>query len=602
MDAAEPGQYSSGMSRSFLLWLLLVLAAVPLSAEAVKPRGPDIRLKHGDDPRWADPDWDDSDWESIHYTDYPAGRGVFWVRIRLPQPERLIRPEQLDRYAYLWPVDIPGAPVDALFFSSVYSFELFLDGRRIATGGTVGHNREAEVPGFLDHLVRIPESVQKRGAPRLLAVRMSSYHYNFPADRFATGFQPVNFERRLREETLLPVFPLIGAASSLFMAATSLVLFWFVERRRALWLVSVVSVVLALFYGLIAVRWLHPYTYDWHYPRLLAITWLLTVASILLLWLFLEQFAVTRKFAWLAVSGPLLALAWQVSPIYELKVLWICRAMLAVALVIAGWACWRRRPGAWLALAGVVVALFVVRTDRRVFLDPAFFLMIEALVLLVFAAVGAQVQAERRRAREAQLTAVRLETELLKKNLQPHFLLNTLTAVSEVIEQDPQGAVGFIEDLAAEFRSLAQMSGERLVPLARELELCRMHLKVIGRRTGRELGLVVEGIDPEVLVPPALFLTLIENGLVRQQPAATGVAFRLRAQPAEGTGLRFAFLSSGQTRELSTRVSGGTGLRYVKARLEESFPGCWSFSHGAVAEGWETVISWSSGTRVGGGA
>jgi hypothetical protein len=31
-------------------------------------------------------------------------------------------------------------------------------------------------------------------------------------------------------------------------------------------------------------------------------------------------------------------------------------------------------------------------------------------------------------------------------------------------------------------------------------------------------------------------------------------------------------------------------LKYVKARLEESFSGQWSFSHGAVADGWETVI------------
>lgn len=573
--------------------LLLLGAALWAAAGTVaQPAAPDIRLRHGDDPSWAAPDHDDSDWTRITSADFPAQAGVFWVRIRLVRPARPTGVMEPDRYAYLWPDETTAAPVDALFLSSVYSFELFLDGRRLAGGGVVGHDRESEKTGPLDHLIRIPEDLRGQGG-HVLALRMSTYHYNFPVTKFSAGFQPVNLVRRLRQEILQPVFPLAGAVGSLLMAATSFVLFWFIERRRALWLVSLVSLVLAVFYGLIAVRWLYPYSYDWHYPRLLTITWVLTVASLLLVWLMLEQFNAPRKRWWFVLLVPLLAIAWQGSPIYELKVLWVCRAMLVTALAVAGWAAWRRRPGAWPALAGVALALLMVRTDRRVFLDPTFFLTIEGLVLLVFATLGAQVQAERRQAREAQLTAARMEVELLKKNLQPHFLLNTLTAVSEVIEQDPKGAVKFIDDLAAEFRSLALMSGERLVPLKRELELCHLHLRVISRRTGRALDLRTEGVAEDALVPPALFLTLIENGLVHQA-ADDGAVFRLTAQPSPD-GLRFSFLSPGRKRDLEGRPIGGTGLRYVKARLEESFPGRWTLAQGAVEGGWETVIGWRAG-------
>lgn len=586
--------------RLSLSWIVIGLTGMWLPA-AWAQTTPDIRLKHGDDPRWAAPDWDDSDWTPIKYTEFPAHRGVYWVRIRMIEPTPNTPVQGESRYAYVW--DWPGksgaAPIDALFLSSVYSFELFLDGERLIGGGVVGADRTSEVPGRLDHLVQIPEALRHRDS-HLLAIRMSAYRYNFPATHFSAGFQPVNFAQRLRQEALQPIFPLMGVVGSLLMSMTSLILFRFIEQRRALWLVSLVSLALAVFYGLIAMRWLYPYPSDWHYPRLLAITWILTGASFLLVWLLLEQFAVSRKLWWLGLLGLLLAGAWQASPIYEFKVLWICRAMLVVALPVTGWACWRRQPGAWLALAGVVAALLVVRAERRVFLDPTFFLMIAGLVLLVFAAVGAQVQAARRRAREAQLTAARMEIELLKKNLQPHFLLNTLTAVSETIEQDPAGAVKFIDDLAAEFRSLALMSGERLVPLKRELDLCRAHLKVISRRTGREVGLVTEGVDDDSLVPPALFLTLIENGLVHQQ-AASGAAFRLMAQPA-GAGLRYAFVSPGRTRESAGRPAGGTGLRYVKARLEESFPGRWTFSQQQTATGWETVIGWEAEAATGGAA
>ncbi|HUG11747.1 MAG TPA: histidine kinase [Opitutaceae bacterium] len=593
MDASAPVDYFSGMRR-FLSWLLVALAACWLPEAEAQPA--DIRLMHGDDPRWSAPDWDDSDWTRIKFSEFPAHRGVFWVRIRMAPLAREASTTVPDRYSYLWPSDTRESPIDALFVSSVYSFELFLDGHRLAAGGVVGSDRESERTGPLDHLIRIPDALLGKGRPPVLAVRMSSYHYNFPATQFSTGFQPVNFAQRLRHETLQPVFPLVGAVGSLLMAATGAVLFWFIERRQALALVTTVSVVLAVFYGLIALRWLQPYTYDWHYPRLLTITWVLTVASGLIVWLLLELFAVPRKIVWLVLLVPILALAWQVSSIYELKVLWICRSMLLASLAIAAWACWKRRRGAWIALTGVVVALLVVRTERRVFLDPTFFMMIEGLVLFVFAALGAQVQAERKRAREAQLTAARMEVELLKKNLQPHFLLNTLAVLTEIVEQDPRNAVKLINDLADELRSLSRISAEKLIPLAQELELCRAHLRVMSVRTGSQWSLDTTGVDESTPVPPALFLTLIENGMVHQK-ADCGAVFRLKPTDDRAG---FSFVSPGRTRESTGRPIGGTGLRYVKARLEESFPGSWTLDQGAVDDGWETVIRWKAGSSEGG--
>ncbi|MBA4136876.1 MAG: hypothetical protein C0518_06125 [Opitutus sp.] len=574
------------MRSCFLVLLLVIFASAGRASVAAQP---DLRIRHGDDPRWAAPDWDDADWQRMAASEFPARAGVFWVRIRYQRlDEPPDGPTLPDRYSYLWPASWEGGAVDALFLSSVYSFELFLDGVPLARGGVVGRDRDSERVGPLDHLVLVPEKLRGPGE-HVLALRMSTYHYNFPADTFSAGVQPVNHAQWVRREALQPVAPLIAAATSVLMAITAFVLFGSVERRRLLALVIAVNLVLATFYALIAARWLVAYPYDWHYPRLVFITLLLAMAGLLLIWLLLEQFGAPRKILWLATFAALVFAAWQTSSIYEIKALWICRALLVVALALAAWACWRRRPGAWFALAGVGIALLIVRTDRRAFLDPTFFLTIEGLVLLVFAGVGAQLQRERRRARDAQLTAARMEIELLKKNLQPHFLLNTLTAVSEVIEADPAGAVRFIDDLAAEFRSLAAMSGERLVPLQRELDLCRAHLKVITRRTGRAIGLAVEGVREDALVPPAIFLTLIENGLVHQRTEA-GAEFRLRAHVTDEAA-RYEFFSPGHKRT-DDRPSGGTGLRYVQARLEESFRGRWTFSHGAVPGGWETVVGW----------
>jgi LytS/YehU family sensor histidine kinase len=212
-------------------------------------------------------------------------------------------------------------------------------------------------------------------------------------------------------------------------------------------------------------------------------------------------------------------------------------------------------------------------------------------MLGLLSAVALRVRDERVKAEQAQLTAARLEVELLKKNLQPHFLMNTLTALTEVIEQNPGAASALIDDLATEFRTLARMSGEKQVTLAEEIELCRVHLRVMSVRTGVAWRLVADEVDENAPVPPAIFLTLIENAFVHQRPAGKAAAFRL-TMAVDGGGVRYTFVSPGEVQPVKTvRVSGGTGLRYVKARLEESFPGRWMFAHRAVAEGWETVIA-----------
>jgi hypothetical protein len=55
-------------------------------------------------------------------------------------------------------------------------------------------------------------------------------------------------------------------------------------------------------------------------------------------------------------------------------------------------------------------------------------------------------------------------------------------------------------------------------------------------------------------------------------------------------GMQFQFFSPGRVKPANWRMEGGTGLKYVKARLEESFPERWAFSQRATDGGWETRI------------
>jgi hypothetical protein len=328
----------------------------------------------------------------------------------------------------------------------------------------------------------------------------------------------------------------------------------------------------------------------------------MALIGFLILAMFLAQFAAPRKRAWLAAlalgfAGVWLAL-WDRERIEGIAagywlILWECRVALALTAVLAAWAAWRKRPGAWLVLGVTLLGLARVHmaVPQRTVLNGWFLLTFALLVVALFVAVGLQVQAARRAARAVELTAARMELELLKTSFQPHFLMNTLAVLSEVMEQDPTAAARLIDDLAVEFRTVARASAEQLITVAREIELCRTHLRVMCVRTARTWTLDVRGADEAALVPPAVFLTLIENSFAHQKVTAPSAAFVLEAERTASGGYRYVFTSPGGIRTNPARPAGGTGTRYVKARLEESFPGAWSLHGEAVDGGWRTTIS-----------
>jgi len=258
----------------------------------------------------------------------------------------------------------------------------------------------------------------------------------------------------------------------------------------------------------------------------------------------------------------------------------------AAAIIPVTWALSKRRRGAWIVAGGILVSASWFLAER--FWIDFFSQFFPALVSII-AAIAMQIQLERSEARQARLTAARLEIELLKKSVQPHFLMNTLTALAQTVEENPARAVKLIDDLADEFRRLSAMAGEKQVPLARELELCRAHLGVMRARTDMEWKLDADGVDGTAPVPPALFLTLIENGFSHQRARKGATTVTLRATVGDH-GVRYTFTSPGAVTPAPGRTPGGTGLRYVCARLEESFPGTWNLVQSAVPEGWETII------------
>jgi sensor histidine kinase YesM len=113
---------------------------------------------------------------------------------------------------------------------------------------------------------------------------------------------------------------------------------------------------------------------------------------------------------------------------------------------------------------------------------------------------------------EIMLQKSQAELNLLKSQVQPHFLFNTLNNIYyKVYKVDPLSA-GLIERLSDIMRYFVDESPKDAVPLATEVAFIEnyMALEKIRIRHGASINFEKE-YDPELRIPPILLMTFIEN-------------------------------------------------------------------------------------------
>jgi sensor histidine kinase YesM len=186
-----------------------------------------------------------------------------------------------------------------------------------------------------------------------------------------------------------------------------------------------------------------------------------------------------------------------------------------------------------------------------------------------------------RKFRERELRATQLESRLaqaqldvLRMQLQPHFLFNTLHTISAYMQEgDIEAADHMIARLSELLRLAIDGVHTQEVPLRRELEFVQRYLDIQQIRFNEQLRVRVD-VAPDVLdamVPSLLLQPLVENAIRHGiSPRAEGgtVALRIaRAGPElhidiedDGVGLEAA---------ASRGVGKGVGLANTRARLTQ---------------------------------
>lgn len=276
---------------------------------------------------------------------------------------------------------------------------------------------------------------------------------------------------------------------------------------------------------------------------------------------------------------------WLPSGLYESRSM-ILLLILTTPLTI--WAVFKKRAGGRIALAGIIIAVLAFIFDFR-FGIYRIVIVITIMVFCYSISIALQFAQSEKKEKEALLRSSRLEIEILKKYINPHFLMNSLTSIIVWLRKDAKAAVKLVEALADEFRMISKVSHLRTIPLLQEIAICRAHLQIMSFRRGDGFELETEGIQEGDEIPPLIFHTLIENGLSHGYEDRKGGYFKLVRREIPG-GVRFVLFNDSRIRKDYDPKNSGMGLKYVNVRLEESFPGRWKLSSETVSNGWEVMI------------
>ncbi|MBT9394991.1 sensor histidine kinase [Hymenobacter sp. NST-14] len=193
---------------------------------------------------------------------------------------------------------------------------------------------------------------------------------------------------------------------------------------------------------------------------------------------------------------------------------------------------------------------------------------------------GDYIRGQRNR-RELERQQLLTELAMLKTQINPHFLFNTLNNIYSLTSRKSDKAPEAVLRLSEIMRYLLYESSTDTVPLNRELAHLRSFLDLqrlrLAASAQEAIVLNIEGADPDCAHPiaPLLLLPLVENAFKHGDLTARPVAVHISLHLAPDGLLRFSVLNhvapADAERELP-RQPGGVGLVNLRRRLELLYP------------------------------
>lgn len=247
--------------------------------------------------------------------------------------------------------------------------------------------------------------------------------------------------------------------------------------------------------------------------------------------------------------------------------------------------------GAWVLLRitdvlrwGDISSPFHTRLLSLVLQDlPRYFLTAAVAQIVAYYDILRDREAEAARL-EARLAQAQLE--ILRGQMEPHFLFNTLNSIATLTRKDPQSAERMTLQLAALLRVSLDCAGAQQIPFQQELEFLQNYLDIQQARFHDRLTVHVE-VAPELLpllVPSFVLQPLVENA-IRHGIAKSASPGYIAIKAARDNGSICIQVEDNGPGPAASQASNGFGLRNTRARLKQMYGESQSLRLEALADG-----------------
>jgi hypothetical protein len=173
-----------------------------------------------------------------------------------------------------------------------------------------------------------------------------------------------------------------------------------------------------------------------------------------------------------------------------------------------------------------------------------------------------------RRETESRLHARDAELQLLRTQINPHFLFNSLNSISALTTSDGAAARAMTIELAQFFRQTLALSERAKIPLGDEIALCERFLGIEKIRFRKRLGYDIDVAEDarDALVPPMVLQPLVENAVKHGiRDLVDGGVIAIRGFVRDGW--LHALIENPVDDDARPAVGNGMGLKNIRQRL-----------------------------------
>lgn len=188
--------------------------------------------------------------------------------------------------------------------------------------------------------------------------------------------------------------------------------------------------------------------------------------------------------------------------------------------------------------------------------------------------------------REAEAARINAELKMLRNQINPHFLLNTMNNIYALTAIDTERAQNAIQQLSKLLRHVLYDYEQPTVPLKEEVDFLTNYTNLMRIRLPKSVEVDTEFsvLNPLQPIAPMLFISLLENAF-KHGISPTSPSFIHMQLTADEHTISCYIENSNHPKDKLDHSGHGIGLTQVQRRLDLAYPGRYTWQRGTSNDG-----------------